>query len=254
MNVLFLEILYRPLFNLLVLFYGYIPGHDVGLAIIALTLLVRFAVFPLSLKSIKEQRKLQVLQPKIKELSTRFKNDKERHSREMMKFYKENKVNPLSSCFPLIVQLLVFIALYNVFRDGITKPTELGLLYHWVPSPGEINPIAFGFLSLANANWILALIASGLQFWQSWMLLRKQKKDREKKAVPPASKGTAEDMASAMSNQMIYTMPIITFFITFKLPAGLPFYWIVTTLFSIVQQWIVIRHEKRNATSLPERT
>ena len=113
---IFNQFLYQPLFNVLIFFYNVIPGHDLGVAIILVTLLIRVVLFPLSKKGIKSRKALEELQPKIKEIQNKHK-DKEERARQMMTFYKENKVNPASGCLPLLVQLPIFIALYWVLKN-----------------------------------------------------------------------------------------------------------------------------------------
>lgn len=104
MKTLFNAVLYRPLFNLLIFLYNIIPGHDIGLAIIALTLIVKFALHPFAKQSIKAQKVMQDLQPKLNELNKKYKDDKEKRTMEMLKLYKEEKINPFSSCLPLLLQ------------------------------------------------------------------------------------------------------------------------------------------------------
>ncbi|MFC1721839.1 YidC/Oxa1 family membrane protein insertase, partial [Patescibacteria group bacterium] len=121
------EVLYKPLFNALVFFYNLVPWEywAIGLAIIMLTVILKAALYSMSAKSIIAQREMQKLQPKMNDIKAKYKNDKEKQSREMMKFYKENKINPFSSCLPLLIQLPILIALYWVFRKGLTDPNEL---------------------------------------------------------------------------------------------------------------------------------
>src|SRR3989344_4198941 len=114
MSNLFQEILYRPIFNLLAFLYDIIPGNDLGVAIIILTLFIKFVFLPLSLKVVRSQKEMQVIQPKIKEIQEKFKNNKQAQAQATMELYKEHNVNPLSGCFPLLVQLPILIAVYRV--------------------------------------------------------------------------------------------------------------------------------------------
>lgn len=217
-SVVYIELLYRPLLNLMVIFYNNIPGMDIGLAVLGVTLVVKFALLPLSRKSIKSQRALQKLQPQLNAIKNKFKHDKEKQSKEMMKFYKENKINPFSSCLPILIQLPILWALYRVFRDGIGNPEQLQYLYSFVNNPGSIDPIAFGLFDFSERSVFLAILAGILQFIQTWMITRqrKEKEDKKKKRSP-------EDMAAAMTKQMTYFMPILTVFIAISLPSGLAF-------------------------------
>lgn len=246
--------LYQPLFNALVLLYQYVPGHDIGVAIIILTLIIRFILYPFSKKSIESQRALQKIQPHVNEAREKYKNDKEKQSQEIMKIYGEHKINPLSSCLPMLIQLPIIFTIYRVFQHGLSS-NGLEVLYSFVPNPGHINSMFFGVIDLAaGKNIILAVLAGGLQFIQSWMLMRKRdkKKDAEgdtksKKSPTEAAQQQVEAMTQAFSRNTLYVFPLITVWFGYALPAGLPLYWIVTTLFAIGQQYLLERHDKKVA-------
>src|SRR4030066_959163 len=152
----FNTILYEPLLNALVLLYQYIPGKDFGIAVIALTLVIRFILYPLMVKSIRSQKVLSELQPKIKEIQEKYKNDKEKQTKEMMALYQREKINPFGGCLPLLIQLPILVALYRVFWKGL-QPEAMEKLYSFVPNPGAIDPTFFGVLNLAEPNFIVAL-------------------------------------------------------------------------------------------------
>ena len=112
-------VIYFPLLNALVFLYNYIP--DIGVVIVLLTLIIRIILAPSHHKSIKSQQAMTSLQPKLNELREKYKGDKEAQAREMMNLYKEHKINPFSSCLPLLIQLPILIGLFYVFRDGLTN-------------------------------------------------------------------------------------------------------------------------------------
>lgn len=230
---IFHEVLYRPLFNLLVFLYNIIPGSDIGWAIIATTLVIKLVFWPLTQKAIKSQKSLQEIQPQLKAIQEKYKDNKEEQARQLMNFYKENKVNPFSGCLPLIIQLPILIALYQVFLKGF-DPKNLEILYSFVSNPGIIDPISFGFLNLAMPNKIMAVLAGLAQFWQTRMITPKNK-------LPSAPKSSDEFMAQAISKQTLYFLPVLTVIISWNLPAGLALYWLITTLFTVVQQYAIIR-------------
>ncbi|MDD5110286.1 MAG: YidC/Oxa1 family membrane protein insertase [Patescibacteria group bacterium] len=234
MRQLFYLILYQPIFNLLVLIYQYTPGHDLGVSIILLTVLFKLVLYPLTAKSLKIQRQMQLIQPQINALQQKYKGQKELLSKELMELYKREKVNPFSSCLPLLIQLPFLIAVYQVFITGL-KPGELTGLYAFVQNPGPLNAIAFGFLDLAQPkNWILAGLAGLAQFWQAKMTVTK-------KPVVHGGGAKDEDMAAAMSKQMLYLMPAMTVFISYSLPTGLALYWLAMTLLTVGQQYLMLR-------------
>jgi YidC/Oxa1 family membrane protein insertase len=178
------------------------------------------------------------LQPKINELKQKYKDDKQKQAAELMNLYKEEKINPLSSCLPLLIQLPFLIAIYQVFRVGLSNG-DLSLLYPFVHNPGHINTIAFGFLDLSKRNIILAVIAGAAQFWQGRMLIAKRPEVKT-----DGSKD--EDMMAIMNKQMMFMMPIITIIIGISLPSGLVLYWLVMTLVTGLQQIITFKSKDKN--------
>lgn len=222
-------ILYQPLYNALIFLVWLVPDHNVGWAIIVLTVLIRLILAPSSMKSIRQQKMMQDLQPEIQALQEKYKDDKKAQSEALMEFYKVNKVNPLGSCLPLLIQLPILIVLYYVFINGLDTSRFATLLYSWMPRPETINTIFLG-LDLAKPDrWIMPIIAAGLQFFQSWQI------------APKTKPKEGQEMQAMMGKQMLYLMPLFTLFIAGRFPAALPLYWSITTLFSIVQQWIVFR-------------
>ncbi len=223
---IFNETLYRPLFNALIWLYNNAAFSDLGIAIIILTIGIRFLLFPLSKKSIQSQKALNTLQPKIKEVQKKYKN-KEEQAQEMMKLYRKNKINPVSGCLPILIQLPFLLALFRVFHTGL-EPEKLNLLYGFITRPAKLDSSFLGLLDLAIPSLSLAIIAGFLLFVQAKMMLPKNQANKLK------IKGV--DFSSIMGQQMTYFMPILTVFIAMRLPAALALYWIVITLFGIIQQ------------------
>lgn len=228
-------VLYRPIFNLLVWLYTTIPGADLGLAIIILTLLIRVVLYPLNQKAIVSQRALQKIQPLMEELKDKYKDDREKLGSAMMELYKTEKINPFASCLPLLIQLPILLAVFHVFQAGLTS-NNFDLLYAGVTNPGHLNTLAFGFLDLAKNNILLAVLAGMAQFWQSYMLMNRRNQQGGKSQM------------TGMNRQMLYLMPIVTVFFGASLPAGLTLYWLFTTIFSILQQALVLRSTEKAAT------
>ncbi len=225
----FYVILYQPLFNLLVVLYNYIPGHDFGAAIIFLTIIIRLALYPTSLKAVKSQKGLQALQPKIEELQRKYKDDKEKQAKEVLELYKNEKINPFSGLLLALIQLPILIALYQVFWNGL-KPESLSILYSFVVNPGQINSVFLHFIDLAKPNFVLAIIAGLVQYWQTKMM-----------TPVSAPKGKEPDMAQMMQKQMLYMFPVFTVIILISLPSALGLYWTVSGLFSIIQQYFILK-------------
>jgi len=225
---MFQTFFYQPVLNLLIFLYNIVPFNDLGVAIILLTLIIKLLLLPLSKKSIKSQKELQDIQPKVEQLKIDYKDNKEEMGKKMMALYKEHNVNPFSSCLPLIIQLPFLIAVFRVFRVGFSDST-LSLIYSFVSNPGHINQTAFGFLDLSVRSIPLAFLAGAAQFWQTKMMMTKK--------APIQTEGAKdENMMAMMNKQMMYMMPLLTIFIGFTLPGGLTFYWFLTTLFTVFQQ------------------
>jgi YidC/Oxa1 family membrane protein insertase len=227
--------IYFPLFNALILIYNYLPGHDFGLAIIVLTILIRLILYPLSVKALKSQKALQALQPKMQELQKKYKDDKEKQAKETLELYRKEKINPFSGLFLALIQLPILIALYRVFWNGL-KPAELSNLYKFIANPSHINPVFFHIVDLSKPNWIFAAAAGILQFFQTKMLLPTTDKNQPK----------GNDMAMMMQKQMVYVFPFITIIILLKLPSALALYWIVSGIFSVVQQYFILKKLPNN--------
>ncbi|MBI4262520.1 membrane protein insertase YidC [Candidatus Uhrbacteria bacterium] len=233
---LYTTIIYQPLFNLFIFFYTVIPGTDLGVAIIAVTIILKLVLLPFAHASLKSQRALQQVQPQLDAIKKQFKDDKTKQTQAMMDLYKKEKVNPFSSCLPLLIQLPFLIAIYQVFQNGIASQ-DLALLYPFVSNPGTLNSIAFGFLDLAKANIILAVLAAAAQFWQTKMMMQKK---------PEVQSAGAKDeaMLAGVNKQMMYMMPAMTLLFGITLPSGLMLFWLGTTLFTVLQQWYFLREKK----------
>ena len=222
------EIIYRPILNLLVYLYNVLPVHDIGLVIILVTLVIRVILAPLMHKSLKGQKAMSALQPKMNELKETHKDDKEAQAKAMMELYKEHKVNPLSSCLPVLIQLPILIALYQVFAKALKGNLEG--LYTFVHNPGVLNPKFLNLVDLSHPNIIFAILAGLAQFWQSRMISSWN--------GTPANQDATQ---KALNVQMTYVLPIVSVVIAWTLPAGLPLYWIITTLFAVGQQYYIQR-------------
>ncbi len=240
LSVFYNDIIYRPLLNLLIFFYNIIPGHDIGAVIIVVTILIRLALAPSFHRSLKSQKAMNDLQPKLNEIREKFKEDKEGQAKAMMQLYKDYKINPFSSCLPLLIQLPILIGLYQVFRIALAGRSISGL-YSFVKAPLSINPKFLGLVDLSKIGWsasgyywpaiILGILAGLAQFWQSKLMM-------------PKTSQQQDVTMKAMSLQTTYILPLLSMIIAVRLPAGLPLYWVVTTLFAVGQQYYILRKKQ----------
>lgn len=237
MNIIsfvYTEVLFRPLLNLLIGITNVLPGHSVGWAIVFVTIIVRLVLLPSFLHQAKtmqrNQEKMKQMKGKLDELKKKHKNDKSKQAEETMRLYREAGVNPASGCLPLIVQLPVLIALYRVFFSGLT-PSTYHFLYAFVAIPSALS-FTFLTLNLSTPSILLGAIAGVFQFIQMKYLTPAPQ------SQPGANDETAAMMASMQKN-MMYIFPVMTVFISIRLPAALALYWSVSTLFGIIQQLVV---------------
>ncbi len=226
---LFTVILVQPLLNLMVLVYNLVP--DIGVSIIVLTLAIRVLLLPSFNKTLRSQKQMADLQPKLNALREQHKGNKEAEAKAMMELYRDHKVSPLGSCLPLLLQIPLLIALYRVFIVGLGSGADLNpLLYSFVHAPAHISPYFLKIIDLSKPSIIFGIIAGIAQYFQSKMMLPKG--------------GGGDATAKALQFQTLYFLPLITVLFSLRLPAGLPLYWIVTTLFALGQQYYIIKANK----------
>ncbi|MEO8637930.1 MAG: YidC/Oxa1 family membrane protein insertase [Candidatus Taylorbacteria bacterium] len=248
MSYLYNTFVYEPLYNGLVFLLSILPHYaNAGIAIIIFTILVKLILFPLSKASIKSQIKMKELQPKMDELKEKYKNNKQEQSVRIMNLYKDNKLNPFSGIFLLLIQFPIIIALYTIFAHGGLPSIRTEILYSFVPSVASVDMHFLG-INLAEKSLILALIVAVSQYFQIKLTLPKPKK------TTPSLSGKNDmkaDMMHSMQTQMQYVLPILIFVIAYPfppisnvfphLPAALVLYWVVSNLFMIGQEIFVRR-------------
>lgn len=231
---MFNTFLYQPILQAL-LWLNQLTG-SLGLAIIIITLLIRLVLMPISLPGMKAAMKMRDLQPELNKIKEKFKNDKTGLQQAQLALFQQHQVNPAAGCLPYILQFLVLIALYRVFIDYLNNGAAAGvhLNFLWFnlknPDPYYVLPILAGITQFVLS--LMVLPASDPSANETLALATKTKTD-DKKAEDLAS------MASSMQSQMAFVMPVMTAFIALKFPSGLALYWILSTIFSIIQQYFV---------------
>lgn len=228
MSTLFNEILYRPLFNALIFLYQYVSFGDLGVAIILLTIIVRFILFPLFYKSFKNQTLLQKLQPEIQKIQHDHKDNREKQAQAMLELYRHHKVNPFSGFLLIFIQLPILIALYKVFLNGFAE-LDPASLYSFISVPVDINSSFLGLLDLGKRSIFIVVLAAVLQYVQG------------KLSLPKKKEGEEVSKAAQIGRQMVFIGPILTIMVLTALPAAVGLYWLTTSAFSIVQQIIINR-------------
>lgn len=215
MAELFQTFIYQPILSALVFIYSTVAFHNLGVAIILLTILMRLILLPIFWKSAKDQALLQRLQPHVKKIQLDHKGNREAQGRALLELYRTHKVNPMTGFLLILLQLPVFFALFQIFTR------ELG---------GGVfdSRMLFGLVSLEERNIVLALIAGALQYLQGKMM------------TPPPSLGPSP--IASTGKIMLFVGPLLTIFVLMNLPAALGVYWSVSTIFSIVQQYFINRN------------
>jgi len=225
----------NPMVNLLLLFYRAL-GHQTILAITALTLLVRLAILPLTLKQQQAAQRMQELQPKLQELQKKYAKNKEKLAQEQMKLYQEAGINPLGGCLPLVVQLPLLYGLWqSIIRTLAVSPMELLRLsrniYSFIPGLTQLVPLQSSFLWLDLGQPDRYLVLPFLVVVTSWL--------SQKILTPPA----ADDRTAAMNQQMQIMMPLLFGFISISYASGLSIYFIISNLVTLIQYLFIRRQQ-----------
>ncbi|MBI2007102.1 MAG: YidC/Oxa1 family membrane protein insertase [Candidatus Blackburnbacteria bacterium] len=241
----------QPLLNGLLLFY-HLFFNNLGLAIIALTVAIRLVLTPLVLPSMRAMQKMKDYAPELAKLKEKHKGDKTKLMQAQADFYKSKGINPASGCLPQIAQLVVLIALFQVFSqtlysngDMVERVNRLAypaLTVKNQPSTGFLlldltKPDTFRLPGLPIPLPGLFLVAAALiQLLSSKMMTPAVKKEA---AVAKKTPGEMDDIMAATQQQMLYLFPALTIFIGFSFPSGLVLYWLVFSFFQAVQQYMV---------------
>jgi YidC/Oxa1 family membrane protein insertase len=221
------------LWSLLTL-YGLL-GQNIGLAIIALTLIIKTLTLPLTNSATKTQKKMAQLKPHFDEIKQKHKEDKMKQQEEQLKLMKEHNVNPAAGCVPILVQIVLLITLYNVFVQYLGPDAQID---------GEKVHTTFAYLDLAKTDplFILPIVAGITQFILGAMLTPAKpievRKNDSKEEIEQK-----EDFAQTLQqvqSQMLYLTPIMTGVISLSFPSGLALYWVVSNIYSIIQQYYIV--------------
>lgn len=237
----------RPFLNFLVWIASILPGHNLGIAIILLTIAVKILLFIPTQHSLEGQKKMQLLQPQIEAIRKKHKDDPTLMNTEVMKIWKENKINPFQSCLPLLLQFPVLIGLYHVIRDTSDLALSHHLLYDYFAAiDWTFNPHFLWLdLSLTNA-FLFAPLLVVMQFIQMKLTFYIADKKKAKKIDEAIHQ--PDNPQDLQQKIMLYALPLMIGFFAFQVPSAVSLYWGVSTLFAIGQQLIVNREHLRVRT------
>ena len=275
---LFKTLIEQPIFNLLEVIYAIIPGHDLGVAIIIFTAIIRLSLYPLLRKQLHHARKMRKLQPELKKIKKAANGDRQKEARLQMEFYKEHEVKPFATVGTLIIQVPIFIGLYQAVLKLIRDPTVLQTFsYPWVHNLPWIQDVSanvadfdttlFGLIDLTQKGLsagggiyfpaiVLAALAGVAQFFQSRSLLVDQKDSRKLSVIlKEAASGKQSDqteVTAALSKGMIYFMPFMTFLFSINLPSAMSLYFLTSSTVGYFQQRHILREDVQEMEAIAD--
>jgi YidC/Oxa1 family membrane protein insertase len=271
---IFTTIIIQPIFNLLVLIYAVLPGHNFGLAIIIFTILIRILLWPLVKKQLNHAKAMRELQPELKKIKQAAKGDRQKESALTMELYKEREINPFASLGIMIVQIPILIGLYSGLNRIIKNPHQIisfsyPVLHHlsWMQTLSHnihrFDNSLLGIVDLTRAaaspkgvygvGVAIALASALAQYYQSRQLMPKSKDSRGLRAIlSEAGQGKTADQAevnAAVGRSTMFLIPGMVFIFAIRLALALPLYWLTSSVVALIQQARVLREDAQEADS-----
>ncbi len=260
----------QPIFNVLSLIYAVLPGHNFGIAIIIFTIIARWAMYPLLRKQLKHTRAMREMAPEIKKIKKAAKGNRQQESLMMMELYKEKEIKPLSFIGMLVVQIVIFLALFSGLNRIVNDPGQLvSFSYEPIQSLShmkaiEADPSMFdntfvGLVDLGRSAvdneagfyfpaFLLVLGSAVTQFFQIRQTMPKEENARKLRDILSDAKTGKEpdnsEVNAAMGRNMGMFMPIIIFVITIGFPAALALYWFTSGLIAYLQQRHLLQQDE----------
>ncbi len=244
MHTLWNTIFYQPIYNALIFIINHITFGNVGLAIIVLTIVVKFILFPLTKKSIKSQIMMKKMEPELKKIKKDYPN-KEEQAKKTFELYKKYGTNPFSGCLVVLLQLPIIFALYYVFYKGLSL--ETGPLYLFIEAPKVLITNFLG-IDIHAKSIVLALLAGITQFIQGYLAAPlKPKVEVVTEVASNEPKTFQEQMSDSMQMNIRYVLPVFIAFIAYSISGAVALYWITSNIFTIIQEWYI----RRTLTNTP---
>lgn len=235
---MFQTYLIEPIYNFFVLLISFMPYGDAGLAIIALTILMRVVLYPVFTSSIRAQMGMQAMQAELEGVQEKYKNDPQALARERVALMRKHKINPLAMFGGLAVQLLVFIGLsFALFHEGFPE-IKTELLYSFVPAPEVVSTTFFGLLDLLTPHHIiLALLVALTQYLAIRLTIRRTN------TTMPALTGERAAAMQMQQKTMLYIMPAAMGIASYFFLGAMGLYFLVNNIFSIAQEWLIAKQK-----------
>jgi YidC/Oxa1 family membrane protein insertase len=269
----------QPIFNLLIVLYSLIPGGDFGVAVIIFTILVRFLMWPLVKKQLHQTKAMQKMQPELARIKKETKGNKQLEGVRMMELYKKHDISPFRSIGILLIQIPIFIALYQVIqiftlhRDLIDKYTYafvkvLGPVHNLITHPNSFNEYSLGIISLTrqaltlnpfSLNIVLMILAIGAA-WTQYIMAKQitpktESKKRFRDIMAEAADGKEADkseMSSVMMGSMTKFLPVMMFLIIVNLPGAIALYYTISNIVAVIQQGRVLKEDTTELIDLAD--
>lgn len=226
-------IIYIPLYNIFVLILN-IDFVDAGVAAILLTVAVKLILYPLTKKSTLTQIKMKNGERELSSIKEKYKDTQEQ-ALQVMEFYKKNNINPFSSIFALLIQIPIIYSLYHIFFNSGLPEVNLSLLYPFIHAPTSVSMSFLGLIDVSQKSIILAILAAISTFAQAHFSTSGTQSSSEK-----------EDFSKMLASQMKFTLPIIVFFISWRIAGVVALYWIVSNLVGIAQDFYIKKQLKNS--------
>ena len=242
----FATTVYNPLYNGLIYFVDIVPWNDVGIAVIALTIVVRIVIYPLARRAIITQMRMKEVAPEIEEIKKKHPKNSPEQSQAVLALYREKGIHPFSTLFITLIQLPILICLYLIFANGGLPKVNPDILYSFVPIPSFVNMNFLGFINMgASHNIVLALLTAITQY----VYTRLSMGPRGQQTATEAT--LSSDMARSFDVQARYVFPLLIGVIAYSVAAAAPLYYITSNLFMIAQEYMTGR--RFGSAQLPQK-
>jgi YidC/Oxa1 family membrane protein insertase len=272
---MFQTLIVEPIFNLLVLIYALLPGHNFGVALILFTVIVRMLMWPLVKKQLHHAKAMRQLQPELKRIKQETKGDRQKESALVMELYKERQISPFSSIGILIVQLIILIGLYSGLNQVVKDPQaiidnsydflrELSWMKQLGNDIGQFDASLFGVVDLKQSAlnpfylpaFLLVLGSATIQYFQSAQLMPKDNDGRKlRQILKEAGEGKQADQSevnAAIGRNTRYFIPFMIFVFTISLPAALSLYWFTGGLVAYWQQARILKQDETELEAIAD--
>jgi YidC/Oxa1 family membrane protein insertase len=257
--------IYKAMAYLLAVAYSVVPAHNLGLAIILLTCAVMLALFPLTAKQARSMISMQKVQPEIKRLQQKYKNDKQKQNEEILKFYQENKINPLAGCLPLVMQFPIFISLFHVLRSvqgNVPKTGQFNRLYVDICGKAAVasgkcqkHPKGLRFLGmdLSKSLWNVrsGSIVSALPYVISILLIIATGWYQARQTMARTQNNANASPVNSQMQFMTKVFPVVFGVLSLRFASGLVVYWVTSNIWRIGQQHLVLNKIYDEANNAP---